>query len=409
MVFLRGTPAADRGCNPPAGPDPEFEPFNLMHRGSASMLVDRAHKLLTMAADGNTAGDQVRQAAQDFIDAFRGANAGDVAAALGILSKAYALPHTDHLPLVLAVAGSLVERGADATPLVAPVVEFLQHVTPLAVDFHDACVAQLPVDSDDQDDGDDGNDAEDTVDPDAAFQAIVGRLHAKMPEAAVAWRALEARYVPVVAVLAASPSARAQSRSLALSMKHLREYNGGASWLAPMLMVLDGEPILVVEPDTGLGLVGRMSGVSDNFQLHVLLMDVFPRSDSRSGPRISPKAADIVRGNVAEQQDDAPITGHWNLHAWTALQAAGRLARDHDPSSTSHWIWNEGVPADIPAFDGHRVVVLGPPSYPRSFLAQRDFRGLRANIDVERLLSPDEVAAWVGRFSQSGPDGKPER
>jgi hypothetical protein len=389
----------------------QSEPIDLMHRGSASMLVDRAHKLLTMAADGNTAGDPVRQAAQDFIDAFRGADAGDVAAALGILGQAYALPHTDHLPLVLAVAGSLVEQGADATPLVAPVVEFLQHVTPLAVDFHDACVAQLPVDADDQDDGDDGdgddgNDAEDGDDPDAAFRAIVGRLHAEMPEAAVAWRALEARYVPVIAVLAASPSARAQSRSLALSMEHLREYNGGASWLAPMLMVLDGEPILVVEPDTGLGLVGRMSGVSDNFQLHVLLMDVFPRSDSRSGPRISPKAADIVRGNVAEQQDDAPITGHWNLHAWTALQAAGRLAHDHDPSSTSHWIWNEGVPADIPAFDGHRIVVLGPPSYRRSFFAQRDFRGLRAEIDVERLLSPDEVAAWVARFSQSGPDGR---
>jgi hypothetical protein len=373
------------------------------------MLVDRAHKLLTIAAESNTAGDLVRQAAQDFIDAFRGADAGDVAAALGILGKAYALPHTDHLPLVLAAAGFLVEQGADATPLAAPVLEFLRHVTPLAVDFHDACVAQLAVGTDDRDNGDDGNDAEDGNDPEAAFRAIAGRLQVKMPEAAAAWGALEARYVPVIAVLAASPSARAQSRSLALSMERLREHNGGAAWLAPMLMVLDGEPILVVEPDTGLGLVGRMSGVSVNFQLHVLLMDVFPRSNSRSGPRISPKAAAIVRGNVDEQQDDAPITGHWNLHAWTALQATGRLSRDHDPSSSSHWIWNEGVPADIPAFDGHRVVVLGPSSYRRSFFAQRDFRGLRANIDVERLLSPDEVAAWVGRFSQSAPNGKPER
>lgn len=144
-------------------------------------------------------------------------------------------------------------------------------------------------------------------------------------------------------------------------------------------------------------------------EVQVLLMDVFPRSDSRSGPRISPKAADIVRGNIAEQQDDAPITGQWNLHAWTVLRAIGRLSRDHDRSSSSHWIWNEGVPADIPTFDGHRVVVLGSPSYPRSFVAQRDFRGLRADIDVERLLSPDEVAAWVGRLSRSGPGGKSDR
>ena len=54
-------------------------------------------------------------------------------------------------------------------------------------------------------------------------------------------------------------------------------------------------------------------------------------------------------------------------------------------------------------------VVLALPSYPRSFFAQRDFLGLRADIDVERLLSPDEVGAWVRRFSQSGPDGKADR
>jgi hypothetical protein len=356
------------------------------------MLVDRAHKLLMLAGDGNATGDLVRRAAQDFIDASRGADAGDVADALAILGKAYALPHTDHLLLTLTVAGSLIERGADARPLVAPLVEFLQRVTPLAIDFHDACVAQLPVDSDDQDDDDD---------PDAAFRQIAPRLRVKMPEASAAWEALEALYVPTIAVLAASPSARAQCRSLAPGMERLREYSGGASWLAPMLMVLDDEPILVVEPDTGLGFVGRMSGVSINFQLHVLLMDVFPSSDSKSSPRISPRTADIVRGNVAEQQDDASMTAQWNLHAWTALQATGRLSRDHDPSSSNHWIWNEGVPADIPTFDGRRVIVLGPPSYSRSFFAQRDFRGLRADIKVERLLSPDEVATWVGRFSQS--------
>jgi hypothetical protein len=351
------------------------------------MLVDRARQLLMVAADGGAARNTVRQAAREFIDASREADARDVHTALEILGGAYALPHRDHLPLALETAGCLVERGADPAPLVAPVVEFLQRVTPPAAEFHDACVARMPEDADDLD---------------AAFREVAVRLRSDMPKAAAAWDALEALHRPAIAVLAASPEARAQSHSVARKMTGLHEYNSGASWLLPLLLTLDREPILAIEPDTGLGLVGRISGVSSNFQLHLLLMDIFPKPDSRSGRRISQKAADIVRGRIAEQQDDAPIVGQWNLHAWTALRGAGALSRGHDATSTSNWIWNEGVPADIPVFDSYRVVLLGAASYARSFVAQREFQNLCADIEVEHLLSPDEVDAWVKRFSQPG-------
>jgi hypothetical protein len=351
------------------------------------MLVDRARRLVMTAADSGAARDIVRQAAQDFIDAFQGADARDVNAALEILGGAFALPYTEHLASVLATVGFLVERGADVTPLVVPTVEFLQRVTPLAVDFHDACAKQIPDDLDDAD---------------AAFRQAASRLRSDMPRAAEAWGALEALYLPVVAILAASPAARAQSRSIGRQMQHLGECNEGAWWLFQMSMVLDREHILVVEPDTRLGFIGIMSGVSSNFQLHLLLMDVFPQSDPQSGRRISQKAADIVRGKLAQQQDDGFVGGRWNLHAWTALQTTRRLSHDLSQSSTNDWIWNEGVPADIPVFDSYRVVVLGPPSYTRKFAAQRDFLTLRADIEVERLLSAGEVDAWVKRFSQRG-------
>jgi hypothetical protein len=352
------------------------------------MLADKARTLLTAAVDGATH-DVVRMAAQDFVDASRNASASDVRAALGLVGRVYSLPYTEHLLLVLATAGALVERGADSTPLVAPVVEFLQRLTPLAVDFHRACAREVPADADDEG---------------AAFGQAADELRAQMPKQAEAWGMLESLYVPVIAVLATSPTARAQGRPLAKQMIELRIYNAGASWLHPMLMVLDREPILVIEPDTGLGLAGRMSGISSNFQLNALLMDIFPQSDPHGDRRISQKAADIVRGNVAQQQDDAGMVGCWNLHAWTALQGKDRLTNDHSHSATSHWIWNEGVPADIPLFDGHRVVVLGSPSYARSFSAGRDFLSLRADIEVERLLTPLEVNTWVTRFSQARPE-----
>ena len=354
------------------------------------MLTDKARTLLA-TANGGATHDAARQAGQDFIDASRNASASDVRAALEILGGAYSLPYTDNLPLVLAIAGGLVERGADPAPLVAPVVGFLQRLTPLAIEFHHACVREIPDDADDAD---------------ATFAQAADRFRTQMPKPAEAWGMLEALYAPIIAVLAASPAARAQGHPLANQMVELEAHNAGASWLYPMLMVLDREPIVVIEPDTKLGLVGRMSGISSNFQLHVLLMDVFPQSDPRAGRRISQKAADVTRGTIEEQQDDAGIVGCWNLHAWTALQGSGHLTNDHSPSATDHWIWNEGVPADIPEFDGYRVVVLGPPSYARSFAAGRTFLNLRADIEIERLLTPDAVDGWVTRFSQAGPEAK---
>jgi hypothetical protein len=288
------------------------------------------------------------------------------------------------------MAGALVERGADATPLVGPLVAFLHRVTGPAAEFYEACAAQVPADAEDEDE---------------AFQQAVGRLGPVMPKAAEAWHALELLNAPVIAILAASPGGRTQCRPLVLQLQELREHNNGASWLVPMLEVLDREPILVIEPDTALGLIGRMSGVSSNFQLHVLLMDIFPTPRSQSAPRVSRHVADIVHGRAGKQEDDAPLTGAWNMHAWTALQGTGVLPHDHQESSIKHWIWNEGLPADIPTFDGYRVVALGPPSYARQFLAQRDFLGLRADIEIERLLSADDVKAWIARFSTATPDG----
>jgi hypothetical protein len=80
LNLIAGRPASSpRGSDPVAGPPSEIAPFSFMRDRNESMLVDRARKLLMMAADGGIARDVVRQAAQDFIDASRGADAGDSA------------------------------------------------------------------------------------------------------------------------------------------------------------------------------------------------------------------------------------------------------------------------------------------------------------------------------------------
>jgi hypothetical protein len=52
------------------------------------------------------------------------------------------------------------------------------------------------------------------------------------------------------------------------------------------------------------------------------------------------------------------------------------------------------VPADIPELDGHRVIVLAPPPYSRTWEANRVFPDLRASLDA-RELPRAEVDAWA--------------
>jgi hypothetical protein len=42
-----------------------------------------------------------------------------------------------------------------------------------------------------------------------------------------------------------------------------------------------------------------------------------------------------------------------------------------------------------------------PPFHACEFASQREFLGLRADIEVERVLPAEEVNAWVERFSRS--------
>src|SRR5690606_1461846 len=71
----------------------------------------------------------------------------------------------------------------------------------------------------------------------------------------------------------------------------------------------------------------------------------------------------------------------------------------HAPRAT--WIWNEGVPADIRAFEGRRVVVLAPPPYVRTWHGGRLFGAMAAGAEVTRELPADEVRAWCTRLGRA--------
>jgi hypothetical protein len=162
----------------------------------------------------------------------------------------------------------------------------------------------------------------------------------------------------------------------------------GAHWVAQLLTVLHDEPFVAIELATGMGLIGRFSGIADNFQLHTLLMEEMPPVS-----RVSPSVAANARGDGPQALDET-VTGAWNLYTYAALRD-GTLPEATDPGE--HWIWNEGAPRDIPMVDAHRVVLLGPPAYERTWNAVRTFEPLRGELDA-RTLDDDEAASWLYRI-----------
>jgi hypothetical protein len=100
----------------------------------------------------------------------------------------------------------------------------------------------------------------------------------------------------------------------------------------------------------------------------------------------------IARG-AGPQQGDETVTGQWNLYVYPALRG-GDLPPAGDDAATEAWIWNQGTPVDIPTVDDHRMILLGDPSYRRTWRAQRMFPDLRATLDANDLAGAD-VGAWL--------------
>jgi hypothetical protein len=257
--------------------------------------------------------------------------------------------------------------------------------------------AALPLMPDERDGGGDENAEQEQVDRGEVFEKLRQQLAERLPQENHAWELLGEIWPAAIAVLSRSPSARAAARPLREPAHAISEFHAAGHWLWQMLSVLDKEPLLVIEPQTSLGIVGTISGISENFQLNVLLMDQFPQRGWFARRRVPKRVADISRG-IGPQQSEELVTSVWNLYTWQAIQPGLSLPDPNDYGGGGHWVWNEGIPEDIPVFEGRRVVLLGPRSYPRSWRSQRTFNLLPAELAIERRLTAAEARDWLQRM-----------
>ncbi|MFD8417003.1 hypothetical protein ACFV2Q_35590 [Streptomyces sp. NPDC059650] len=200
-------------------------------------------------------------------------------------------------------------------------------------------------------------------------------------EPVMAWQALPQFEMACVALLN-SPRVRRElpvRGELRAAVARTEDLSGEQfKCLAYALAVLDDEPLVALDRSTGTGFALRISGIGDNFQLHTLLADALIGRGFVAGEAPSAEAVACCRDRAGM----VPTTGSFNL-----------------VGADGEWIWNEGNPADIPAVDGVRIVVLDPPAYSRSWPAGRFFPGMTGELVYERTLAPQESAALLAQVT----------
>ena len=310
----------------------------------------------------------------------------------------------DLAAMIALYCGAMVERGLDPSVALPSMLDRLeQQVLPDAIRFVATCRGAAEDDLEPTPEVADPGAEPEQPDPILTHGARMAEL---VPLQGQSFQALESLSRAAAAMLTRSAPMRqlAWSRpEFRLLLDQLGGQYGHAGMLWTVAHVLDDEPLVVLHPAQGKGYQVRISGLADNFQLHTLLADAligrFAPRWLRGNRPTSAEVAAAGSGPIDQANPGAPTRGNFNLWTYRGLQRDAPLpdAGDH----SAHWVWNEGVPADIPLFEGTRVVLLGPPPYPQSWTTTRKFPQMAGRLQVEDDLSRGETRAWLERISRA--------
>jgi hypothetical protein len=168
-----------------------------------------------------------------------------------------------------------------------------------------------------------------------------------------------------------------------------------AKQLAELLRMPEGEAIRVIHPAAGAGYRVLTQGVATVNQFHTLFADRITGDPERGFlPGMRP-SADAV--NAAGEVD--PFAGEETAEARfqflrpTALTEAGTIPEGF--RSSAHWFWGEESLAEFPLDNGERVVLIDEPTIANTWVVERKFPRLPAEIEVLEVMKRAEVQAWL--------------
>ncbi|PDP89672.1 hypothetical protein CQJ94_00460 [Glycomyces fuscus] len=280
------------------------------------------------------------------------------------------------------VAGALVEMGTDPGPTGVEVLRRLRTMGKGAIVFARAWERTgggTPPDPD-------------TVTADAEAR-VAADLGPDAPSATMCWWTIRRHGLAAKTMLSEAevrahirrdPALHAELMAIANQLSDLlTEFDQ----VRALLRMAEATSALVMDRASQRAFRVLFDGIGDNAQLHTLLADALigPHRQGLPGDPPDPRW-------VAAFRDSAPDPAAQTVRGWWNLVA-------HDGT----WVWNEGVPAEIPTLHGEHLLVLDEQPYPRSWNAARRHPQVRGWLEVEAELSPEETALWWKRVAPTEP------
>ncbi|HTR52784.1 MAG TPA: hypothetical protein VMJ10_18850 [Kofleriaceae bacterium] len=367
---------------------------------STESLREASHQLAAAVDGVDWSLDAVKRAKGAISAALEGASGAARDEALEILVarlERASVDDADGVAHVAIYAGVLVEKGASATKLGHVLLDKLPSVLVAARRFADACLRDVPPPNDD-----DPADAKELlhVDGRAIPHEVFGAHKSSDPSGAAALARLKQWVLPNVACLTRHrallerATKDAELRRVAAAMRR-----SDARWLHVLLGVLLGAEAIVLDPASGRGFRMVLDGIVSNFDLRALVEDALLER-GLPGTRNPPDVLAVVRGD-ADTASRTYVTGAFNLYTYRGAQFDVGSPKD---IPLVDWIWNEGVPDDVPRIDGKLVVLVGRQGPRRTWDLGRSFSALRARVDVAEELAKGEVDAWLARCRAAAED-----
>lgn len=364
-------------------------------------LTKRVDDLIALMRADTVEGEIAHKSAQDILKAAKGASIqqrDDAVTRLAALIPDIAIRRAGLLAIV---CGALVEQGAHMEPFAQPVLARFSEAVRHALPFLEACAVEAAAtkSSNENESGDLG--------VEEAIERFGQQVGERMPDAAQAFASVEWLSTATLAILSRSKALRQQVQAdtpLVQAMARFAELGMELPCFHEMLSLLDDEQLIVLHPALARGYVIRIAGIGNNFQLHTLLADALIGDAGQGwlpGERPSPQVAALAKDAPITNPDTLPTAyGAFNLWNWTGLRADGSLP-EGQAAGSEHWVWNEGIPADIVPFQGTRVILLGPAPYPRAWNSGRFFPTMVGELEVLRHLSPEEARNWLDRIASA--------
>jgi hypothetical protein len=156
-----------------------------------------------------------------------------------------------------------------------------------------------------------------------------------------------------------------------------------ADWVYGLSVVLDDEPLVVLDHASRRGFHLTMSGVGDNFQLHTLLADRLAGHGQQGPFGLEPPKTEWLAAAT-----DAPP----RLSFADPILRRFRLF-----DGLGSYVPPERRPVDIAPLDGTRVVVLHAPLGRYGWSAGRTYEHMTPILTLDRFMEPAEAASWLAR------------